>query len=110
MLSKFKQPIDIIKAASVWKPASVINSWLLDLAYVALKRHDFKDISPKIGSVTINELEKTAKSINGYAPAFEVAAKIRSLRRPDPYKGKGIRYFGEQVRTKPGKTAKATAA
>lgn len=77
LLSKFKQPIDIVKAASVWKPASVINSWLLDLAYVALKRHDFKDISPKIGSVTIDELEKTAKSINGYAPAFEVAAKIR---------------------------------
>ncbi len=35
----------------------------------------------------------------------EVAAKIRSLRPPEPYKGKGIRYEGEQVRRKTGKTA-----
>jgi large subunit ribosomal protein L6 len=36
----------------------------------------------------------------------QVAAEIRSLRRPDPYKGKGVRYAGEQVRRKAGKTAK----
>ena len=36
----------------------------------------------------------------------EVAAKIRKLRKPDPYKGKGVRYAGEQVRRKAGKTAK----
>jgi large subunit ribosomal protein L6 len=36
----------------------------------------------------------------------QVAAEIRRLRRPDPYKGKGIRYAGEQVRRKAGKTAK----
>lgn len=35
----------------------------------------------------------------------EVAAKIRSFRPPEPYKGKGIRYEGEQVRRKAGKTA-----
>ncbi len=34
-----------------------------------------------------------------------VAAKIRSLRKPEPYKGKGIRYVGEQIRRKAGKTA-----
>jgi large subunit ribosomal protein L6 len=34
-----------------------------------------------------------------------VAAKIRSFRKPEPYKGKGIRYVGEYVRTKAGKTA-----
>lgn len=34
------------------------------------------------------------------------AAKIRDLRRPEPYKGKGIRYEGEYVRRKEGKTAK----
>lgn len=34
-----------------------------------------------------------------------VAAKIRSFRRPEPYKGKGIRYEGEYVRRKAGKTA-----
>ncbi|BBG04631.1 MULTISPECIES: 50S ribosomal protein L6 [Pseudonocardia] len=36
----------------------------------------------------------------------EIAANIRKLRRPDPYKGKGVRYAGEQVRRKVGKTGK----
>jgi large subunit ribosomal protein L6 len=35
----------------------------------------------------------------------QVAAKIRSLRPPEPYKGKGIRYVGEQLRRKAGKAA-----
>ena len=37
----------------------------------------------------------------------ETAAKLRSLRKPDPYKGKGIRYAGETVRRKVGKKAGA---
>jgi large subunit ribosomal protein L6 len=36
----------------------------------------------------------------------EVAATIRKLRRPDPYKGKGVRYAGEKIRRKVGKTGK----
>ncbi len=36
----------------------------------------------------------------------EVAANIRSVRSPEPYKGKGIRYEGEFVRRKEGKTGK----
>ena len=36
----------------------------------------------------------------------EIAANIKRLRRPDPYKGKGIRYQGEVVRRKAGKTGK----
>jgi large subunit ribosomal protein L6 len=36
----------------------------------------------------------------------EVAAKIRKLRPPEPYKGKGVRYAGEVVRRKAGKAAK----
>lgn len=35
----------------------------------------------------------------------QVAAKIRSLRKPEPYKGKGIRYKGEEIRKKAGKSA-----
>ncbi|MBI4175163.1 50S ribosomal protein L6 [Candidatus Berkelbacteria bacterium] len=38
-----------------------------------------------------------------------VAAQIRAIRKPEPYKGKGIRYAGEQIRLKPGKAAKAQA-
>ena len=36
-----------------------------------------------------------------------VAAKIRSLRKPEPYKGKGIKFVGEQIRRKAGKSAGA---
>ncbi|HEU0088524.1 MAG TPA: 50S ribosomal protein L6 [Pseudonocardiaceae bacterium] len=36
----------------------------------------------------------------------EIAANIRRLRRPDPYKGKGVRYAGEKIRRKVGKTGK----
>jgi large subunit ribosomal protein L6 len=38
----------------------------------------------------------------------QVAAKIRSLRKPEPYKGKGIRFVGEHIRKKAGKSASAT--
>lgn len=40
----------------------------------------------------------------------ETAAKIRELRKPEPYKGKGIRYQGEIVRKKAGKAAKAAGS
>jgi len=36
----------------------------------------------------------------------QVAANIRALREPEPYKGKGVRYFGERVRIKAGKSGK----
>lgn len=35
----------------------------------------------------------------------QFAAEVRALRKPEPYKGKGIRYVGEQVKIKPGKSA-----
>lgn len=37
----------------------------------------------------------------------QVAAKVRSFRKPEPYKGKGIKFVGEQLRRKAGKTASA---
>ena len=40
----------------------------------------------------------------------QVAADIRKIRKPEPYKGKGIRYEGEFVRKKAGKAAKSGAA
>lgn len=51
------------------------------------------------GNDTIN-IEGTSKQLVG-----QVAANIRSLRPPEPYKGKGIRYSDEVVRRKAGKTA-----
>jgi len=35
----------------------------------------------------------------------QVAAKIRSLRKPEPFKGKGVRFVGEHIRRKAGKSA-----
>jgi len=46
------------------------------------------------------ELESCDKQLIG-----QVAAKIRSLRKPEPYKGKGIRFKGEEIRRKAGKAA-----
>jgi len=37
----------------------------------------------------------------------QVAARIRAIREPDPYKGKGIRYVGERIKLKPGKAGRA---
>lgn len=47
--------------------------------------------------------------VNGYdkETVGQTAANIREVRPPEPYKGKGIRYLGEKVRHKAGKTAKA---
>lgn len=52
------------------------------------------------GKNPIITLESADKQLIG-----QVAAKIRSLRKPEPYKGKGIKFVGEQLRRKAGKTA-----
>ena len=62
------------------------------------------------------EIKAEAKSERGSNPILtmtscdkqllgQVAAKIRSLRAPEPYKGKGIKFKGEQIRRKAGKSA-----
>jgi len=48
-----------------------------------------------------------APAPNRIVVSGQMAASIRALRKPDPYKGKGIRYLGERVRRKPGKAGKA---
>ena len=52
------------------------------------------------GKNPIVRLESIDKQLIG-----QVAAKIRSFRKPEPYKGKGIRFVGEEIRRKAGKTA-----
>tara|TARA_Y100000310_G_C20698427_1_gene827401 strand:+ start:2492 stop:3391 length:900 start_codon:yes stop_codon:yes gene_type:complete len=80
LLNKKLPKIDIKKATEVWGPASVINSWLLDLTNKALNRKDFSKIGTKIGSVTIQELQDTKKAVKGYAPAFDISVKIRKTK------------------------------
>ncbi len=52
------------------------------------------------GKNPVVTLESADKQLVG-----QVAAKIKSLRKPEPYKGKGIKYVGEHIRRKAGKTA-----
>jgi large subunit ribosomal protein L6 len=63
--------------------------------------------APKGVTITVDnnvqmKVEGTDKELVG-----QVAAELRAIRPPEPYKGKGIRYAGEQVRRKAGKTAQA---
>lgn len=62
------------------------------------------------------EIKVSAETVKGQNPTVileshdkqlvgQMAAKIRSLRKPEPYKGKGIKYAGEHIRRKAGKTA-----
>jgi large subunit ribosomal protein L6 len=52
------------------------------------------------GKNPVITLESANKQLLG-----QVAAKIRSLRKPEPYKGKGIKFVGEVLRRKAGKSA-----
>jgi large subunit ribosomal protein L6 len=63
-----------------------------------------------------SEIKVSAETLKGKAPVVtlesydkqlvgQVAAKIRSLRKPEPYKGKGIKFVGEIIRRKAGKAA-----
>lgn len=63
-------------------------------------------IKPPQGiKVSVNENHITVFGINK-ALVGQVAANIRAVKKPEPYKGKGIRYLGEKIKTKPGKAAK----
>jgi large subunit ribosomal protein L6 len=58
-----------------------------------------KGIKISVENNTVVKIEGADKEIVG-----QVAAELRGVRPPEPYKGKGIRYQGEQVRRKAGKT------
>lgn len=79
----------------------------LELA-VGFSHNIVLNIAPEVKIETISEKGKNPiikltshdKQLIG-----QVAAKIRSFRKPEPYKGKGIKFVGEQIRRKAGKTA-----
>jgi large subunit ribosomal protein L6 len=64
-------------------------------------------VSPPAG-ITFAVESPTKFSVAGISKqqVGEVAANIRKIRKPEPYKGKGVRYAGEQVRRKAGQTGK----
>ena len=79
----------------------------LDLA-LGFSHNILLDIAPEVKIETISEKGKNPivkltshdKQLVGF-----VAAKIRSFRKPEPYKGKGIKFVGQQIRRKAGKSA-----
>ena len=79
----------------------------LDLA-LGFSHNIVLDIAPEVKVETVSDKGKNPlvkltsldKQLVG-----QVAAKIRGFRKPEPYKGKGVRYVGEQLRRKAGKTA-----
>jgi large subunit ribosomal protein L6 len=64
--------------------------------------HAPKGIKITVDNNVLVKIEGIDKELVG-----QVAAELRAVRPPEPYKGKGIRYTGEQVRRKAGKTAQA---
>src|SRR5207237_9886167 len=62
--------------------------------------HAPKGIKISVENNVVMKIEGMDKELVG-----QVAAELRAIRPPEPYKGKGIRYVGEQVRRKAGKTA-----
>ncbi|MDD4576719.1 MAG: 50S ribosomal protein L6 [Bacteroidales bacterium] len=80
---------------------------ILDLA-LGYSHNIIFELPKEVSVVTTSDKGKsptiTLKSIDKQLLG-QVAAKIRSLRKPEPYKGKGIRFKGEELRKKAGKTA-----
>ncbi|KJD37116.1 50S ribosomal protein L6 [Tamlana sedimentorum] len=79
----------------------------LDLA-IGFSHNIVLDIAPEVKVETVSEKGKNPivkltsfdKQLVG-----QVAAKIRGFRKPEPYKGKGIKFVGEEIRRKAGKSA-----
>nr|WP_042182741.1 50S ribosomal protein L6 [Kibdelosporangium sp. MJ126-NF4]CEL15179.1 LSU ribosomal protein L6p (L9e) [Kibdelosporangium sp. MJ126-NF4]CTQ93225.1 LSU ribosomal protein L6p (L9e) [Kibdelosporangium sp. MJ126-NF4] len=77
-----------------------------DLEFALGYSHPIKVVAPQ--GITFTVETPTRFSVSGIDKQLvgEVSANIRKLRKPDPYKGKGVRYAGEKIRRKVGKTGK----
>jgi large subunit ribosomal protein L6 len=84
----------------------VISKGPTELEFALGFSHPVKVKAPE--GITFNVEAPTRFSVIGIdkQQVGEVAANIRKLRKPEPYKGKGVRYAGEKVRRKVGKAGK----
>ena len=84
-----------------------LNDNVIDLV-LGYSHHTYLQLPPEITVEAKTEKRSnpyiTLKSIDKQLIG-QVAAKIRSFRKPEPYKGKGIKFVGEQLRRKAGKAA-----
>lgn len=88
-----------------YRPEKSGKDLVLNVGY----SHPVKVVPPEGISFEVDERTRTIKVL-GYDKALvgQVAADIRKVRPPEPYKGKGIRYTEEHVRRKAGKAGKVT--
>jgi large subunit ribosomal protein L6 len=77
-----------------------------DLEFALGYSHSITVKAPEGISFTVENPTRFAVQGIDKQQVGEVAANIRKLRKPDPYKGKGVRYAGEQIRRKVGKAGK----
>ena len=77
-----------------------------DLEFALGFSHSITVKAPEGISFTVDGVTRFSVAGIDKQQVGEVAANIRKLRKPDPYKGKGVRYAGEQVRRKVGKAGK----
>ena len=100
----YKKEMELV---GVGYKADVVNNDVLDLS-LGYSHHVYFKVPPEIKVQSVIEkgqnpkivLESIDKQLIG-----QVAAKIKSLRPVEPYKGKGIRFTGQHIRRKAGKTA-----
>ncbi len=87
--------------------AEVLPGNVLDLS-LGFAHHTFLQIAPEVSVEALSDKRKnpivTLKSCDKQLVG-QVAAKIRSFRKPEPYKGKGVKFVGEELRRKAGKAA-----
>jgi len=79
----------------------------LDLA-LGFSHNIVIDVAPEVKVETVSEKGKNPiVKLSSYDKQLvgQVAAKIRAFRKPEPYKGKGVKFVGEQIRRKAGKSA-----
>ncbi|HSS59956.1 MAG TPA: 50S ribosomal protein L6 [Candidatus Limnocylindrales bacterium] len=79
---------------------------VLNLGY----SHPIRFKPPKGISIDVQDPTKFTVSGISIEDVGQVAANLRGLRPPEPYKGKGVKYAGEKVRRKPGKAGKGAKA
>jgi large subunit ribosomal protein L6 len=99
----YKEQLELVGVG--YKATAANNTLELSLGY---SHNIFLSLPKEVTASAVNEkgkapviiLESIDKQLIG-----QVAAKIRSLRKVEPYKGKGIRFVGEVIRRKAGKTA-----
>jgi large subunit ribosomal protein L6 len=99
----FSKTLEIVGVGYKAEPSSTVSGIRIQVGF----SHPIEYSAPN--GVTLECPNQTTIVVSGpdKQSVGQAAAEIRSFRPPEPYKGKGIRYRGEQVRRKAGKTAGA---